>query len=195
VRRSRRSTRCSAPIAHSAVKTKHPVTEGYVALLEPFIDTVIICTMTALTIVIADTAFWRDAQAVAIAGGEPADGVTVTSNAFGTVLPWFPYVLTVAVALFAFSTIITWGYYGLKAWTHLFGRSPASENIYKIIYCAFTVVGSVLTLGSVLSFADAILFTLALVNIIGLYTLAPVVKRELRDYTDRRRSGEVARVR
>lgn len=185
----------SAPIAHSAVKTKHPVTEGYVALLEPFIDTVIICTMTALTIVIADTAFWHDAQAVAIAGGEPADGVTVTSNAFGTVLPWFPYVLTVAVALFAFSTIITWGYYGLKAWTHLFGRSPASENIYKIIYCAFTVVGSVLTLGSVLSFADAILFTLALVNIIGLYALAPVVKRELRDYTDRRRSGEVARVR
>ncbi|MCX6467305.1 MAG: alanine/glycine:cation symporter family protein [Pseudonocardiales bacterium] len=184
----------SAPIAHSAVKTRHPVTEGYVALLEPFIDTVVICTMTALTIVIAGTAFWRDAQATALAGGDTPDGVLVTSDAFGTVLPWFPYVLTVAVVLFAVSTIITWGYYGQKAWTYLFGRSTLSERAYQVVFTLFVVVGSVLTLGSVLSFADAVLFLLALVNIIGLYLLAPVVKHEMRDFRERLRTGEVTEV-
>jgi alanine or glycine:cation symporter, AGCS family len=184
----------SAPIAHSAVRTKHPVTEGYVALLEPFIDTVVICTMTALTIIIAGTPFWRAAQAAAFAGEDTPDGVIVTSDAFATVLPWFPYVLTLAVALFALSTIITWGYYGQKAWTYLFGLSPVSERVYQIVFCLFVVVGSVLTLGSVLSFADAVLFLLALFNIIGLYLLAPVVKREVMEYREKMRSGEVTRV-
>jgi AGCS family alanine or glycine:cation symporter len=172
----------SASIAHSAVKTRRPVTEGYVALLEPFIDTVVICTMTALTIVVAQTQFWKDAQATVLAGGPRPDGVTVTSESFGTVLPWFPYVLTVAVVLFAVSTIITWSYYGEKAWVYLFGKSKGSEAAYRIIFCVFTVVGSVLTLGSVLDFADAVLFALALFNIIGLYLLAPVVKRELKAF-------------
>ncbi|WP_158842182.1 alanine/glycine:cation symporter family protein [Saccharothrix deserti] len=172
----------SASIAHSAVKTRRPVTEGYVALLEPFIDTVVICTMTALTIVVAQTQFWKDAQATVAAGGPRPDGVTVTSESFGTVLPWFPYVLTVAVVLFAVSTIITWSYYGEKAWVYLFGKSKGSEAVYRVLFCAFTVVGSVLTLGSVLDFADAVLFTLALFNIIGLYLLAPVVKRELKAF-------------
>lgn len=181
----------SAPIAHSAVKTRHPVTEGYVALLEPFIDTVVICTMTALTIVIAGTPLWRDAQATALAGGDTPDGVLVTSDAFATVLPWFPLVLTLAVVLFAVSTIITWGYYGQKAWCHLFGRSPVSERIYQVMFTLFVVVGSVLSLGSVLDFADAVLFLLALVNIIGLYLLAPVVKREVRDFHAKLRSGDV----
>ncbi|RZQ64576.1 alanine/glycine:cation symporter family protein [Amycolatopsis suaedae] len=184
----------SAPIAHSAVRTKHPVTEGYVALLEPFVDTVVICTMTALTVVIAKTTFWTDAKAAVAAGGEPPDGVTVTSESFATVLPWFPYVLTVAVVLFAVSTIITWGYYGQKAWTYLFGKSPLSERVYHVVFCLFVVAGSVLTLGSVLDFADAVLFLLALFNIAGLYLLAPVVKREMADYRQRRRSGEVERV-
>jgi AGCS family alanine or glycine:cation symporter len=184
----------SAPIAHSAVRTKHPVTEGYVALLEPFIDTVVICTMTALTIVIAGTPFWRDAQATAFAGGDTPDGVTVTSDAFATVIPWFPYVLAVAVTLFAVSTIITWGYYGQKAWTYLFGKSTTSERTYQIIYSLFVIVGSVLTLGSVLDFADAVLFLLALFNIIGLYLLAPVVKREVREYREKLRTGEVVKV-
>jgi alanine or glycine:cation symporter, AGCS family len=184
----------SAPIAHSAVRTKHPVTEGYVALLEPFIDTVVICTMTALAIIIAGTPFWREAQAVAFAGGDPADGVLVTSNAFETVLPWFPYVLTLAVALFAISTMLTWGYYGQKAWTYLFGRSTTSERIYQAVFLFFIVVGSVLTLGSVLSFADAVLFLLALVNIIGLYLLAPFVKREVRSYREKMRTGEVKEI-
>ena len=183
----------SAPIAHSAVKTKHPVTEGYVALLEPFIDTVIVCTMTALTIVIARTQFWTDAKADYLADGTTADGVTVTSTAFESVLPWFPYVLTVAVALFAISTMITWGYYGQKAWTYLFGKSMTSERIYQLVFCLFIVAGSVLTLGSVLSFADAVLFLLALVNIIGLYILVPVVKREVKAYREKMRTGEVHR--
>ncbi|MEV1294856.1 alanine/glycine:cation symporter family protein [Pseudonocardia sp. NPDC049635] len=181
----------SAPIAHSAVKTKRPVTEGYVALLEPFIDTVIICTMTALTIVIASTPFWRDAQATVMAGGATPDGVLVTSDAFATVMPWFPYVLTVAVALFAISTIITWGYYGQKAWTYLFGMSRVSERLYQGLYSLFVIAGSVLTLSSVLDFADAVLFLLALFNIIGLYLLAPIVQREVRAYRDELRCGEV----
>ncbi|PRX47531.1 AGCS family alanine or glycine:cation symporter [Prauserella shujinwangii] len=183
----------SAPIAHSAVKTKNPVTEGYVALLEPFIDTVVVCTMTALTIVIAKTQFWEDAKATVFAGGDTPDGVTVTSESFATVLPWFPYVLTVAVALFALSTMITWAYYGQKAWTFLFGKSRTSERTYQLIFCLFIVAGSVLTLGSVLSFADAVLFLLALFNIIGLYILAPVVKREVQSFRDKMRSGEVSR--
>ncbi len=186
----------SAPIAHSAVRTRNPVTEGYVALLEPFIDTVIICTMTALTIVIAGTPFWRDAQATVLSsGGETTpDGVLVTSNAFETVLPGFPYVLTVAVVLFALSTMITWGYYGQKAWTFLFGRSALTERIYQGVFCFFIIVGSVLTLGSVLDFADAVLFLLAVFNIIGLYILAPVVKAEVRSFRERMQSGEVCEI-
>jgi alanine or glycine:cation symporter, AGCS family len=186
----------SATIAHSAVRTRNPVTEGYVALLEPFIDTVVVCTMTALTIVIAGTPFWREAQnAYFTSGGEiSTDGVLVTSNAFETVLPWFPYVLTLAVALFAISTMITWGYYGQKAWTYLFGRSVLTERVYQLVFVFFIVVGSVLTLGSILNFADAVLFLLALVNIIGLYILAPVVKREVADFRDKLRSGEVREI-
>ncbi|GAB2756475.1 alanine/glycine:cation symporter family protein [Streptomyces bullii] len=180
----------SAPIAHSAVKTKHPASEGLVALLEPFIDTVVICTMTALTIVIANPASWGEAREGASIGG-----VTITSDAFATVLPWFPYVLTVAVLLFAFSTVLTWGYYGLKAWTHLFGRSKASEVTYKVVYTLFVITGSLLTLQTLIDMADAVLFTLAVINIIGLYLLAPVVKRELNSFLEfvrARSAGEIA---
>ena len=186
----------SAPIAHSAVRTENPATEGYVALLEPFIDTVVICTMTALTIVIASTTFYTDARAGYFSsGGEiTTDGVLVTSNAFETVLPWFPYVLTVAVALFAISTMITWGYYGQKAWTFLFGKSLLTERIYQLVFVFFIVVGSVLTLDSVLNFADAVLFLLALVNIIGLYILAPVVKQEVQAFRAKLTSGEVSEI-
>lgn len=184
----------SAPIAHSAVKTRYPVTEGLVALLEPFIDTVIICTMTALTIVIANTQFWKAAQATYASTGEEADGVTVTSESFATVLPWFPYVLTIAVILFAISTMITWAYYGQKAWTYLFGKGRFSEHLYHFVFCAFIVIGSVLSFGSVLDFVDAVLFLLALFNIIGLYVLAPVVKRELSSYLAKLRSGEIREI-
>jgi AGCS family alanine or glycine:cation symporter len=168
----------SAPIAHSAVKTKHPASEGLVALLEPFIDTVVICTMTALTIVIANPASYVEVRE----GGESIGGVTITSDAFATVLPWFPYILTIAVMLFAISTVLTWGYYGLKAWTHLFGRSRTSETIYKALYTVFAVAGSLLSLSTLIDMADAVLFMLAVINIIGLYLLAPVVKRELNSF-------------
>lgn len=186
----------SAPIAHSAVRTRNPATEGYVALLEPFVDTVIICTMSALTIIIAGTPSWDQARQTAFATGgeEQPDGVVVTSDAFATVLPWFPYVLTLAVALFAISTMITWGYYGQKAWTYLFGKTIVAERIYQAVFCFFVIVGSVLTLGSVLDFADAVLFLLAVFNIIGLYLLAPVVKREVQAFRDKVRSGEVTEV-
>ncbi|MFF7297017.1 amino acid carrier protein [Streptomyces sp. NPDC008265] len=167
----------SAPIAHSAVKTKHPASEGLVALLEPFIDTVIICTMTALTIVIANPASWGEAR-----NGESIGGVTITSDAFATVLPWFPYILTIAVMLFAISTVLTWGYYCMKAWTHLFGRSRTSELAFKVMYTLFAVGGSLLTLQTLIDMADAVLFMLAVINIIGLYLLAPVVKRELNTF-------------
>ncbi|WP_240137551.1 alanine/glycine:cation symporter family protein [Streptomyces sp. MUM 178J] len=180
----------SAPIAHSAVKTRYPATEGLVALLEPFIDTVVVCTMTALTIVIADTQLWNDAKAHYAANGNTVDGVTVTSSAFETVLPWFPVILTVAVVLFAVSTMITWAYYGQKAWSHLFGRSKLSERVYQTVFCTFIVIGAVLTFGSVLAFTDAVLFLLALINIIGLYLLAPVVKRELARFRTALRSPE-----
>ncbi|WCN02289.1 alanine/glycine:cation symporter family protein [Streptomyces sp. M92] len=177
----------SAPIAHAAVKTKHPASEGLVALLEPFIDTVVVCTMTALTIVIANPDSWGEARA-----GQDIGGVTITSDAFETVLPWFPYVLTLAVLLFAISTVLTWGYYGLKSWTYLFGRSRASEITYKVVYTLFAIAGSLLTLQTLIDLADAFLFSLAVINIIGLYLLAPVVRRELNSFLEHvraRKSG------
>ena len=183
----------SAAIAHSAAKTRRPVSEGFVGLLEPFIDTVVICTMTALTIVISRPDSWLAArEEVAATGSTTADGVVLTSDAFAGVVPWFPVVLAVAVALFAFSTLITWSYYSLKAWSHFFGRSKVSELTFKVLYCLFTVVGTVLTFGQVLNLADAMLFVCALINIIGLYILMPVVKQELREYLADRRSGKLA---
>ena len=184
----------SAPTAHSAVKTRHLVSEGFVALLEPFADTIIICTMTALTIIIAAPPAYQEAQDRVIQGGEAGDGVTLTSAAFETFIPQFPVILAIAVALFAFSTLITWSYYTMKAWTTLFGRTPFQERLFKAMYCTFTVIGSVLTFTSVLDFADAMLFVCALVNLLGCYLLLPVVKSELRDYQPKRRSGEIAKV-
>jgi AGCS family alanine or glycine:cation symporter len=184
----------SAPIAHSAVKTNHPVSEGFVALLEPFIDTVIICTMTALTIVIADTTFYNDAQSAVLAGEAAPDGVVVTSRAFETFLPQFPVVLAIAVSLFAFSTLITWSYYTLKAWTSIFGRSPASELTFKIIFCLFTVVGSVMTFESVLLFADSMLFVCAIVNLLACYILLPKVREEMRSFLDGIKNGRIEQV-
>ncbi|GAA4621320.1 alanine/glycine:cation symporter family protein [Saccharopolyspora hordei] len=180
----------SAPIAHSAVKTKHPVTEGLVALLEPFIDTVVV-------VLHHDGADHRHRQD-AVLDRRAADGAQRRRHPgrrhgdLGVLrdrAAVFPYVLTLAVALFAISTIITWGYYGQRAWLYLFGKSKAKERVYNVLFCVFTVVGSVLTLGSVLDFADAVLFALALFNIIGLYIMIPVVKRELAAYREKLRTG------
>ncbi|MEE1928126.1 alanine/glycine:cation symporter family protein [Streptomyces sp. TRM 70351] len=187
----------SAPIAHSAVKTKRPATEGLVAMMEPFIDTVVICTMTALTIVIAGGPRYQETRDAAMSG-ESIDtstsaGISITSDAFDTALPWFPAVLTVAVVLFAFSTVITWGYYGLKCWGYLFGHSKTGDLVYKILFSVIIVAGTLLSLGTLVSLSDSTVFLAALFNIIGLYLLAPVVKKELRkvlNYVRRRDAGD-----
>jgi AGCS family alanine or glycine:cation symporter len=184
----------SAPIAHSAVKTKHPVSEGFVSLLEPFIDTVVVCTMTAVTIVIANPEFYSEARETVAAGGSVPDGVVVTSRAFETFLPQFPVVLAIAVALFAYSTLITWSYYSMKAWTTLFGRSPRSELTFKVLFCVFTVVGTVMTFTSVLTFADSMLFVCAIVNLLACYLLLPKVREELRSFRDGLRTGDIREI-
>jgi AGCS family alanine or glycine:cation symporter len=189
----------SAAIAHSAVRTNEPVTEGYVALLEPFIDTVVVCTMTALVIIITQQLV-TDPQTGMYLLNEAGDavrtigdtsGVGLTSAAFGSKITWFPYVLALAVVLFAFSTMITWSYYGLKAWTYLFGEGETKEIIFKVIFCVFVVIGAASQLGPVIDFSDAAIFAMAVVNIIGLYFLMPIVKRELTSYASRLRSGEI----
>lgn len=177
----------SAAIAHSAVQTDQPVSQGFAALLEPFIDTVVICTMTALVIIITGHA---DAGgATALAAG--ATGVNLTSVAFGSAVSWFPYVLALAVVLFAFSTMLTWSYYGLKAWTYLLGEGFLSELVFKLIFLAFVVVGASMSLGPVIDFSDAMIFAMSLPNIVGLYFLMPVVKRELTQYLAGLRSGSI----
>ena len=170
----------SAAIAHSAVKTKEPVTEGFVALLEPFIDTVIVCTMTALVVIVTG-AYLQE--------GMP--GIALTSSAFEAVIPGFGWVLMIAVILFAFSTMITWSYYGLKSWTYLFGESKAMDLSYKVIFLAFVVIGSAMTLGAVIDFSDAMIFAMSFFNIIGLYVMMPEVRRDLDSYVARVKSGEI----
>jgi AGCS family alanine or glycine:cation symporter len=173
----------SASIAHSAVRTKEPITEGLVALHEPFIDTVVICTMTALVIVITG-AYTNEAG---------MSGVELTSSAFQSVFPWFPYILALAVILFAFSTMISWSYYGVKCWTYLFGESRTADLIFKLIFCIFVVIGSSMNLGPVVDFSDSAIFAMAIANIIGLYILFPVVKNELNSYWSRLQSGQLKR--
>ncbi len=189
----------SAAIAHSAVRTKEPITEGFVSLLEPFIDTVVICTMTALVITIsgqlimdpASGQFVLNEAGTAIKTVGDTSGVSLTSAAFASGISWFPYVLAVAVILFAFSTMISWSYYGLKAWTYLFGEGKTTELVFKIIFCVFVVIGAAANLGPVIDFSDAAIFAMAVVNIIGLYFLMSVVKREYKSYTSRLAAGEI----
>ena len=162
----------SAPIAHAAVKTNYPVTEGFVSLLEPFIDTVIICTMTALVIII--TGMYANNQGLS--------GIELTSKAFEKDISFFPYILAIAAILFAFSTMISWSYYGLKSWTYLFGKSNKIENLFKLIFCLFVVFGSSLSVNAVIDLSDSLMFLMALFNIVGVYLLASKVKKELNIY-------------
>lgn len=187
----------SAAIAHSAVKTNEPITEGFVSLLEPFIDTVVICTMTALVITISGQLmidptsgnYIVEGGKIATVGG--TSGVSLTSAAFASAFSWFPYVLAIAVILFAFSTMISWSYYGLKAWTYLFGEGKTTELVFKIIFCVFIVIGAAASLGPVIDFSDAAIFAMAVVNITGLYFLMSVVKKEFNSYKARLESGEI----
>lgn len=170
----------SASIAHSAVKTKYAASEGLVALLEPFIDTVIVCTMTALVLVI------MNGDGSIMTYGQPiTEGVEITSKAFGNAISFFPLILTIAVILFAFSTMISWSYYGYQAWTYLFGRTKGAEYSYKALFCVFVFIGASAQLGNVINFSDAMIFAMLVPNMIGLFVLAPVAKAELQRFMQR----------
>ncbi|WP_203294340.1 alanine/glycine:cation symporter family protein [Luteirhabdus pelagi] len=167
----------SAAIAHSAVRTKYPASEGIVALLEPFVDTVVICTMTALVIIITNY------DAGFLEYGTPiTEGVEITASAFDTVIPHFSVILTVAVILFAFSTMISWSYYGMQGWKFLFGRGRVTDLVYKVLFLIFVVIGASISLGSVIDFSDAMIFAMVVPNIIGVMFLTPVIRKELKKY-------------
>ncbi len=167
----------SAAIAHSTAKTEHPVSEGYVALLEPFIDTVVICTMTALVII--TTVYDPE---LANAG---VSGIELTTRAFASTLSWSPIPLSVAAILFAFSTMIAWSYYGLKAFTYLVGHHRIADLGFKLFFLMFVVLGSSVQLGALVDLSDALVFVVAIPNLIGLYIMAPMVRRELKEYESR----------
>ncbi|MBT6244928.1 MAG: alanine:cation symporter family protein [Gammaproteobacteria bacterium] len=169
----------SSSIAHAAVKTREPLTQGFVAMLEPFIDTVVVCTITALviTVTVYDPAMLNDGQ---------ISGVELTSAAFASVWSWFPYILAVVIMLFAYSTMISWSYYGLEGFIYIFGASRTSKLIFNSIFCAFIVIGCTTQLSSVLDFSDAMIFAMALANVAALYVLGPGVKRDLEVYWQKR---------
>lgn len=170
----------SAAIAHSVAKTNHPPSEGFVSLLEPFIDTVVVCTLTALVLI-----FTGKHEVTDMAGAQ------LTSDAFQTVISWFPYVLAGAIFLFAFSTMISWSYYGMRAWTYLFGKSKKTEMVYKFLFLVFVVIGASVSLGAVLDFSDMMILAMAFPNIIGLYLMSGEVRQDLREYMVKLKAGEL----
>ncbi|MBT8272487.1 MAG: alanine:cation symporter family protein [Bacteroidia bacterium] len=193
----------SAAIAHSAVKTKYPASEGVVALLEPFIDTVVICTMTALVIIFFNIdggnmqsvfqygAAGDSASSVMLnADGSSIGGVDLTSMAFDSVIPGFSYVLTIAIVLFAFSTMISWSYYGLQSWKYLFGKGKTADTIYKLLFLIFIVIGAAATLDAVIKFSDAMILALVFPNMIGLFFLFPRVREEVAKYVNAIRASK-----
>jgi len=175
----------TATIAHAAAKTREPVSEGMIALMEPFIDTVVICTMTALVIIITGAYNFTDSS------GTLLGDVQMTSAAFGSAISWFPYVLAVAVSLFAFSTIISWGYYSSKVWGFVFGEGPRSMMIFKVIFCVILIPSGFFSAKTVYALVDSLYFLMAIPNIIGIYLLAPELKRDTADYLRRLKSGEI----
>ena len=173
----------SAAIAHSAVKTREPSSEGLVALIEPFIDTIVVSTMTALIVIVTG--------AYKIQG---LSGIEITSAAYASVFPWFPNILAVAVILFTYTTMLTWSYYGVKCWTYLAGESRWTDLGYKLVYCLLLSTGAVISMNAALEFADAMFVAMAIPNVIALYILGPQVKREIEGYVARIKSGELRRV-
>jgi AGCS family alanine or glycine:cation symporter len=170
----------SAAIAHSAAKTNHPPSEGFVALLEPFIDTVVVCTLTALVLIFTG-----------MHEAEGLSGVQLTTDAFGSVVSWFPYVLSAAVFLFAFSTMISWSYYGMRAWSYVFGRSKTNEYIYKVVFVVFIIIGASISLGAVLDFSDMMILSMSFPNIIGLLIMSGEVRKDLKEYMVKVKNGEL----
>jgi AGCS family alanine or glycine:cation symporter len=173
----------SASIAHAATKTDEPISEGHVALLEPFIDTVVICTMTALVLIF--TGYAENTQGM--------EGAVLTTAAFTSVFPWFKYILIISIFLFAFSTMISWSYYGLKSFTYLFGHSFIIRLIYKLMFLLFVVIGSAMQLGAVLDFSDMMILGMAFPNVLGLILLSKEVSIDLKSYLRRIKSGEIKR--
>ncbi|GAA4279126.1 alanine/glycine:cation symporter family protein [Aquimarina mytili] len=176
----------SASIAHSAVKTKYSASEGLVALLEPFIDTVVICTMTALVIIIFNSegafAYGGDGSGAVIIDGVSYEGAGITQKAFAKYIPFSNVFLTIAVVLFAVSTMISWSYYGLQSWKFLFGRGKKADLVYKLLFLTFVVIGAAASMKSIWDFSDAMIFAMVFPNMIGLYFLFPVVKKQLARY-------------
>ena len=175
----------SASIAHSAVKTKYSASEGLVALLEPFIDTVVICTMTALVIIIFNFggAFeYGGTNGTVLIDGITYEGAGITSMAFAEYIPYSNVFLTVAVVLFAVSTMISWSYYGLQSWKYLFGRGKAADLTYKLLFLLFVIIGAAASMNSIWAFSDAMIFAMVFPNMVGLYFLFPVVKKQLNRY-------------
>jgi AGCS family alanine or glycine:cation symporter len=180
----------SASIAHSAVKTKYSASEGLVSLLEPFIDTVVICTMTALVIIIFNStgAFVYGGDGMG-GGGVIIDGVMyegagITSKAFAEYIPYSGVFLTIAVVLFAVSTMISWSYYGLQSWKYLFGRGKVADMTYKVLFLIFVVIGAAASMNSIWAFSDAMIFAMVFPNMIGLFFLFPIVKEQLNKYLE-----------
>ena len=165
----------SAAIAHSAAKTDEPAREGMVAMLGPFIDTVVICAMTGIILVVTG----------AYESPEAGEGVAMTRWAFAQTMPWFPWVLAISIMLFAYSTMISWSYYGEKAWCYLFGRKSWIRFVYRIIYLLCIVLGTVASLDNVITFSDLMILSMAFPNIIGGLFLAGTVKNKLNDYWSR----------
>jgi len=189
----------SASIAHSAVKTKYSASEGLVALLEPFIDTVVICTMTALVIIIFNSggAFEYGVEGYnmvdgvkqmvdgsVMIDGQPYEGAAITAKAFAEYIPFSDIFLTIAVVLFAVSTMISWSYYGLQSWKYLFGRGKAADITYKILFCVFIIIGAAANMSSIWAFSDAMIFAMVFPNMVGLFLLYPVVKKQLARYME-----------
>jgi AGCS family alanine or glycine:cation symporter len=173
----------SAAIAHSTAKTKYPVREGIVALMEPFIDTIVVCTMTALVIVI--TGVYNSPETADLVAGK--QGAALTSVAFGTVISWFPYILTLSVVLFAYSTMISWSYYGERCWSYLFGDESAMA--FRIIFVIVVFLGSVANVPNIIDFSDLMILCMAFPNILGLYLLHGKVRASLDDYMQKYKNG------
>ena len=178
----------SASIAHSAVKTKYAASEGLVALLEPFIDTVVICTMTALVIITFNSTgafvYGGDGMGGVMIDGVMYEGAGITSRAFAQYIPYSNVFLTIAVVLFAVSTMISWSYYGLQSWKFLFGRGKVADMTYKVLFLIFVVIGAAASMNSIWAFSDAMIFAMVFPNMIGLYFLFPIVKEQLSKYLD-----------
>lgn len=165
----------SAPMAHATVRTREPMSQGFAALLEPFLDTVVICMLTALTIVV--TGVYHQ-------GGE-VEGIALTSAAFATVVPWFPVVLSVAAILFALSTVLSWGYYGEQAWAWLFGDGRVSRNAYRLFLCATISTGATFELSQLVNLVDSLNFCMAIPNLIAVYIFLPELRADLAAYERR----------